>query len=254
MERAGIALYLLILGACLGSLFGVLIERLPKNEPVFMARSRCRACSRKIPFYENIPIVSYVLLRGRCSSCKAKIPLWVWLIELVTPAILFSLYALYGPSPLFVHVAVLALFLIPIGMVDLTEWIIPDALTYPGTALGLFLGPWLGVVPLKAALLGGIVGAGTFFLIRLAYRRIRGHEGMGLGDVKLMGMVGVFLGPLPLGSIVLLSATLGLLFGITGLIKEGKGFKAAVPFGFCIALGTIAFLGALPFGRMPWLT
>ncbi|MDY7016734.1 MAG: A24 family peptidase [Nitrospirota bacterium] len=252
MEQAVIYFYLFILGACLGSLFGVLIERLPKNEPVLMARSRCRACNGQIPLYENIPIVSYLLLKGRCRSCKAKIPLWVWLIEIVTPAILLALYSLYGPSPLFVHVAVLSMFLIPIGLIDLTNWIIPDTLTYPGMVLGLFLGPWLGVVPLKAALLGGIMGAGSFLLIRLVYGWIRGHEGMGLGDVKLMGMVGVFLGPFALGNVVLFSALLGLLFGVTGIIKEGKGLKAAVPFGFCIALGTIAFLGALPLGRMPW--
>jgi len=119
------------------------------------------------------------------------------------------------------------MFLIPIGLIDLTNWIIPDALTYPGMVLGLFLGPWLGVVPLKAALLGGIMGAGSFLLIRLVYGWIRGHEGMGLGDVKLMGMVGVFLGPFALGNIVLFSALLGLLFGVTGIIKEGKGLKAA---------------------------
>lgn len=244
--------FLFVLGAVLGSFFGVLIDRLPKGENVFVSRSRCSSCLRPIPFWQNIPLLSYPLMKGRCPACKSKIPLWVWLIEIATPALLIGVYILYGPSPLFVHAAVLTLLLIPIGLIDLKDWIIPDVLTYPGIFLGLFLGPWLGTMPFKAALLGGILGSGALLVLRFVYGLVRGREGMGLGDVKLMGMVGVFLGPLALADIILLSALVGLLVGCTGLIASGEGLKAAVPFGFCIAIGTIAYLGALPFGGMPW--
>lgn len=252
MADIEVLLLLLVLGAVLGSFFGVLIERLPKGKPVLVSRSSCSSCQRTIPFWQNIPLVSYPLLKGRCPACGSKIPLWVWLIEIVTPTLLILVYTLYGPNPFFVHAAALTLFMIPIGLIDLKDWIIPDALTYPGIVLGLILGPSLGTMPLRAAILGGIAGAGALLIIRFAYGWLRGKEGMGLGDVKLMGMVGVFLGPLALADIVLLSALLGLLAGLSGIIGSGGGLKAAVPFGFCIALATITYLGSIPFGGMPW--
>jgi leader peptidase (prepilin peptidase)/N-methyltransferase len=252
MPEFEILLFLLVLGAVLGSFFGVLIERLTQGKAVLVSRSRCSSCQRLIPFWQNIPLVSYPLLKGRCAACNSKIPLWVWLIEIVTPTLLIMVYVLYGPSPIFVHAAVLTLFLVPIGLIDLKDWIIPDALTYPGIILGLILGPWLGTMSLKAALLGGMMGSGILLIIRFAYGWLKGREGMGLGDVKLMGMVGVFLGPLALADIILLSALVGLLGSLSGLIGSGRGLKEAVPFGFCIALGTIVYLGSLPFGGMPW--
>ena len=242
MNALVIYIYLFLLGGCLGSFFGVLMDRIPKGESIITPGSYCVHCYTKVKIQHNIPMISYVVLKGRCKTCNTRIPFRYFLVEVVTALLLCVFYWLYGPSVLFIHVSMLMFFLVPISFIDFQDWIVPDVITYPGILTGLMLNYGLAILPFYQALLGGFIGAGSFWLILKGYKLIRKKEGMGFGDVKLMGMIGVFLGPLSLAYVIFFSAVVGTLFGMVKMIKEGSNVQTMVPFGSCLTIGTVLFL------------
>ena len=225
-------------GLMIGSFLNVCISRLPKRESIIWPASHCTACNRALAWFENIPILSWVLLRGRCRSCRSRISVVYPLVELITGVVFVGGVLVYGLSPLlFVRLA-FACALIVLFVIDLQHRILPNAITLPGIAAGfmasLYLPPgWM------SSLIGIAAGGGILFALAEAYYRLRGVEGLGMGDVKMLAMIGAVLGwPLMLLTLVLASFA-GSLVGV-GLMASGRGtMQAALPFGTFLALGAL---------------
>jgi leader peptidase (prepilin peptidase)/N-methyltransferase len=225
-------------GLMIGSFLNVCIYRLPRRESIVWPASHCTSCNRPLTWFENIPIVGWLALRGRCRTCASRISAVYPLVEVTTGAVFAGGALVYGVSPLlFVRLA-FACALIVLFVIDLQHRILPNAITLPGIAAGflasLFLPPgWL------SSLIGIAAGGGILFAIAEAYYRLRGIEGLGMGDVKMLAMIGAVLGwPLMLLTLVLASFV-GSLVGV-GLMASGRGgMQAALPFGTFLALGAL---------------
>ena len=225
-------------GLVVGSFLNVCIYRLPKRESIVWPASHCTACDRPLAWFENIPVASWLALRGRCRTCSARISIVYPLIELTTSVIFAGGVLIYGITPLlFVRLA-FACVLIVLFVIDLQHRILPNSITFPGIVAGfaasLFLPPgWL------SSLIGIVAGGGILFAIAEAYYRWRGVEGLGMGDVKMLAMIGAVLGwPLMLLTLVLASFA-GSVVGV-GLIASGRGgMQAALPFGTFLAIGAL---------------
>lgn len=233
-------------GLVIGSFLNVLIHRLPRGESVVSPPSHCPRCGAPVRPLQNVPVVSWLVLRGKCATCRAPIAIRYPAIEL-TNGVLWVLVAWRAPdwgallSGGFLASACLALLAI-----DAEFQILPDKITLTGIAVGIllsFVSPSRSPV---AALVGAAVGAGGLFLVAFLYERIAGHEGMGLGDVKMLGMVGAFLGPWGVLVTVLAASLSGSVVGII-LILSGAGTrKLRLPFGVFLAAGAVLawFFGA----------
>jgi leader peptidase (prepilin peptidase) / N-methyltransferase len=227
-----------LFGLCIGSFLNVCAYRLPLGQSVVHPRSRCTSCGRMLSWFDNLPVVSWVALRGRCRTCGQSVSWMYPAVEIVTALAFVFTYLMYGLT-LFAVVRVLfACVLIVLFVTDLQHKILPNVLTLPGIVVGFlcsfFLPPgWV------SSLIGILVGGGILFAIAEAYYRIRGQEGLGMGDVKLLAMIGAFLGwKLVLLTLVFASFTGSLVGG--ALIASGRGgMKYALPFGTFLAIGAL---------------
>lgn len=227
-----------VAGLCVGSFLNVCIYRLPRRQSLVHPRSRCTSCERQLTSLDNVPVLSWLALRGRCRTCHAPVSAMYPIVEIVTAAVFVSGYLLYGVTALGVVRVAFACALIVLFVIDLQHRILPNVITIPGIVLGfvcsLFLPPgW------RESLIGIAIGGGTLFLIAEAYYRVRNIEGLGMGDVKLLGMIGAFLGwKLVLLTLVVASLA-GSIVGVS-LIASGRGnMKLALPFGTFLAVGAV---------------
>ncbi len=239
----------IVAGLIVGSFLNVCIYRIPRRVSVIRPRSRCPNCDRLIRPWENIPVFSYLALRGRCPGCLASIG-WVYpTVELLTAASLYLLYWKYGLTIAFGVNAVLFCLLIALVFIDLFMRLLPNVLTLGGAVAGLVLSPWqaaefLGGGPVWSQLLqsalGAVFGGGILWLVAALYFRIRKIEGMGFGDVKMMVMVGAFLGWKMAWLTILLGSLAGALIGATFMWVAGKGRRYELPFGTFLGGGAMA--------------
>ena len=227
-----------VLGLLVGSFLNVCIYRLPRRESVAWPASHCPSCRRALAWYENVPLVSWLVLRGRCRTCRTPISIQYPIVEAATGALFGAAYYWYGPTPLGIVRTLFGCAMIVLFVIDLQHRILPNVITLPGIAAGfvasLFLPPgWL------SSLIGIAAGGGILFAIAEAYYRLRGIEGLGMGDVKMLAMIGAVLGwPLMLLTLVLASFA-GSVVGV-GLMASGRGgMQAALPFGTFLALGAL---------------
>ena len=226
------------LGLAVGSFLNVCIHRLPRQESLASPGSRCPQCGAPLRWYDNIPLLSYIILGGRCRRCRAAISMMYPLVEFVTALVFLAAYFLFGPSPLLVARLVFACAMIVLFVVDLQHRILPNVITIPGIVAGfvfsLFLPPgWLG------SLIGIVAGGGVLLLMAEMYYRFRKEEGLGMGDVKMLAMIGAFLGWKLMLVTLVLGSFLGSFIGI-GMIALKKGdMKYALPFGTFLAIGAI---------------
>jgi leader peptidase (prepilin peptidase) / N-methyltransferase len=236
-----------VLGALLGSFINVVIYRLPRDLSLVRPRSKCPHCGAGIAFYDNIPLVSYFVLGGRCRRCRGPISARYPLVEALGAALTAVIVGL-APTPLMAVVWIaFALSLLAVLFIDFDYQIIPDAITLPGIVVGLVAAAF-GPLPFRDSVIGVAVGGGGLLLVAEAYRRIARREGLGLGDVKLMAMVGAFLGWRGALATLILGSLAGSLVG-GALIASRRGTRlTALPFGSFLAPAAWA---ALFFG--PWL-
>jgi leader peptidase (prepilin peptidase)/N-methyltransferase len=230
----GAYLVLFVLGLCFGSFLNVVIHRLPLGISLAMPPSSCPACGHAIRPFDNIPVVSWFLLRARCRDCAAPIPVRYPAVELGSGLLLLALAVVLGPRAALVPAAVFALALLAIALIDLDHRIIPDELSVGGLVIGLTARGFTldGVL---AGLIGALVGAGSLYLVALGYRKATGVEGLGGGDVKLAGMIGAFLGWPGVFLTIFSAALAGSLVGGI-LIAAGRGTRrTALPFGTLLA-------------------
>lgn len=229
-------------GAIVGSFLNVVIWRLPRRESIVRPGSRCPSCRAAVRFWDNVPILSWLALGGRCRDCRAPIPGRYPFVELLT-AILFAGTGLVVDSPLALLAALgFGAAMITITFIDLDHRIIPDAITLPGMALGLALAFVGAVVDPRQALLGLVLGGGGLLAVAAGYRAATGREGLGGGDIKLLGMVGAFLGPGGAFLTILLGSVAGTLFACVYMVRTGAGRTAELPFGTFLAPGAVVAL------------
>jgi leader peptidase (prepilin peptidase) / N-methyltransferase len=231
-----------VLGCCMGSFANVLIHRLPRDESIAWPRSYCPRCGDTIPALLNIPVVAYLVLRGRCRNCRARISARYPIVEALT-GVLFVLLLLHtGPSWRLLINFVLATALIAITFIDAEHQIIPNAITYPGIAVALPLA-WLVPPPtLLNASLGMGIGYGMMWSVATFYHWRTGRMGLGFGDVKLIAMLGGFLGLQTVLGILVLGSLMGLAHGMAVIALRGGGRQTQIPFGPALALAGILHL------------
>jgi leader peptidase (prepilin peptidase)/N-methyltransferase len=223
-------------GLVLGSFLNVVIYRLPRGMSLLRPRSHCPACGATVRWFDNVPVLSYLALRGRCRGCRAPISPRYPLVELLTGSLLAACAARFGVSVAAGEAMVLSLLLVPLAFIDLEHHLLPDVLTLPGIVLGLGFSAAGGLTPLADAAIGAAVGGALPYVVIVAYRAIRGIEGMGLGDVKLLAMAGAFLGWRGALLTIGLGSCVGAVFGIA-LIASGRGRRdTELPFGVFLAL------------------
>jgi leader peptidase (prepilin peptidase)/N-methyltransferase len=228
-----------LFGALIGSFLNVCIYRLPKGTSIVWPASACPGCGRALSWFENIPVVSFAFLRGRCRTCRTPIAWRYPIVEALTAALFAFSWWYYGPSALLVSRLVFGCALIVLFAIDLELHLLPNAITLPGIVVG-FLFSFFTEPEWQSSLLGIVVGGGVLFLIAEGYFRIRREEGLGMGDVKMLAMIGAFLGwQLTLLSLMLASFA-GTVIGLA-LIATGRGtMKYALPFGTFLAIGAAA--------------
>lgn len=233
---------LFVLGSVIGSFLNVCIVRIPHNMSIVYPPSHCPKCKKPIPFYYNIPILSYLMLGGKCRYCRAPIPLQYFIVELLTPVLLLVLFIHFGLSWSFIVSAFFISALIVITFIDLELHIIPDVISLPGIPVCFvcsFIVPWTNPVQ---SLIGILVGGGILYVFAAGYHLLTKKEGMGGGDIKLLAMIGAFLGWQGALLTLILAACTGSLIGILLIIAKGKDFKYAIPFGPFLAAGAWAAL------------
>ena len=235
-------IFAFVVGAAVGSFLNVCIWRLPRNESIVFPSSHCPSCNARIPFYDNIPILSYLLLRGRCRACKGKISPQYPIVELVNGLLTLALFLKFGPGLAFLVLFVFSSALVAITFIDLEHQIIPDCISLPGIPIGFavsFFLPWLGW---KDSLLGILLGGGSLLIVAYAYEFLTKNEGMGGGDVKLLAMMGAFLGWRAVPFIIFAASLAGSAIGLTVMAIQKKDSKLAIPFGPFLAFGALLYI------------
>lgn len=229
-----------LFGLLVGSFLNVLIHRLPREESVVHPGSHCPACGAGIGAMDNIPVLSWVVLGGRCRACRAPIAIRYPLVE-VGNGLLWAAVLWRAPSWAdFASGALLCSACLALAWIDADFQLLPDAITLPGIGVGLALSFWsLERTPARAAV-GAALGGGGLYLVGAVYRALKKVEGMGLGDVKMLAMVGAFLGPSGVVVTVLLASLSGSLVGLALIARGSGGLATRLPFGVFLAAGAVA--------------
>jgi len=230
------------LGLILGSFYNVCIYRISKKESIVFPTSYCPKCNHPLKPKDLIPVLSYILLRGRCRYCKDKISIRYPLVEIITALTILLLYSKYGLTGRLLAYAILGSILIIISFIDIDKQIIPNILVIIGMVVGISTCSLGFTVSLADALLGLLLGGGTLLIIGLASLLILKKEGMGGGDIKLMGMIGFFLGWEKTLLALVISIYLGGIVSLLLILFKKKQLGQAIPFGPFISLGTLVAL------------
>jgi leader peptidase (prepilin peptidase)/N-methyltransferase len=231
-----------IFGLVIGSFLNVCIHRLPSSQSIVHPRSRCPQCGHLIRVYDNIPVLSYLILRGRCRDCGARISLRYPVVELLSGAFAAMAVARFGLGwQALLMYALIAAFLV-ITFIDLDHRIIPDVITLPGIPIGLAASFGPGMISPLESLVGILAGGGSLFLVAWGYQLVTQREGMGGGDIKLLAMIGAFIGWKGVLLTIFIASLTGTLAGMALIFRRRGDMKLAVPFGPFLAVGAIAYL------------
>jgi leader peptidase (prepilin peptidase) / N-methyltransferase len=235
-------IFLTFVGAAVGSFLNVLILRIPEGQSIVLPSSHCPNCGHAIRFYDNIPIISYLTLRGKCRDCHEKISVQYPVVEAVTALMSLLLLLKFGLSFKYLSSFIFTCALIVITFIDLRHQIIPDVISLPGIPVFFFLAVFFMNLTVWESLLGILIGGGCLFAIAFLYEIITKREGMGGGDIKLLAMLGAFLGWKSLFFILFVSSLLGAIVGVCAMIIKGQDMKYAVPFGPFLSIAAVAYL------------
>jgi leader peptidase (prepilin peptidase) / N-methyltransferase len=239
-------IFAFVFGLTIGSFLNVCIYRLPLKKSIVTPPSGCPSCGNRIKFYDNIPVLSYLILRGRCRNCGTSISLKYPVVELITGLISMALLVKYNIlnanfSLFFIYLIFIS-SLICIGFIDLEHQIIPDVISIPGIIIGFAYSLFLNHIPWVDSLIGILAGGGILYLVAVLFELIMKKEGMGGGDIKLLAMIGAFLGWKALPFVILSSSLAGSIIGGAALMINRKGIRTKIPFGPFLALGAILYV------------
>ena len=251
-DESLVMVFVFVFGTMVGSFLNVVIYRLPREISIwYRPPSSCPKCQTPIRWYDNLPVVSWLMLRARCRSCRAPISIRYPLVELASGALALLAFMRWGLSVTGVEVVIFSWVSLALGLIDLDFQILPDWLTYPSIVFGLGCSLLGGYTWWLDSLIGALVGAMIPTLVIVIYRLLRGIEGMGWGDVKYLAAIGSVVGLRGCIGVLVVGATLGAVIGM-GLIVTGKGSgKTALPFGTFLALAVILWLYA-PASWLAW--
>ena len=236
-----------IFGSIWGSFSNVCIHRIPDNISVISDRSYCPSCKKLIKWYDNIPLLSFIILKAKCRSCSAKIKTKYFIIELISALSFVLIFHLYGISFTTLLLFILSICFIIIFFIDLQHFIIPNEITYPLMIIG-FLKSFDPNLNLQLfpnfinSLIGGIFGFTIIWLIIFIYKKLRNKDGMGLGDAKLLSAIGFWFGWVSIPFIIFFSSAIALLSVVPDLIKKKKQLSSQIPFGPYLIIGNLVFL------------
>jgi leader peptidase (prepilin peptidase) / N-methyltransferase len=231
-----------VFGALIGSFLNVCIYRLPLRQSVVFPASHCRACSTPLAWYENLPLISYLLQRGHCRTCGASFSIRYFVVEFLTALLAMAVVARFGLGLEALGYFAFSAALVVITFVDLDHQIIPDVISLPGVILGLLFSFVVPTLSLRDSLIGALVGAGVLLAVALSYRVLTGREGMGGGDVKLLAMIGAFLGWRAILFTLFCASCAGSLVGVSAMIYQNSNGKLAIPFGPFLSFGALCYL------------
>ena len=232
-----------LLGAVIGSFLNVVILRLPKEDAsIVFPASHCPGCQTPLAWYDNIPILSFLALKARCRSCGMKISWQYPLVEAAMALLAVALFRHFGPTPAFGIYFLFCAALLAIFVIDLHHQIIPDVISLPGIVIGFALSFINPMVNWQSAAIGILTGGGILYLVAAGYYLFTKREGMGGGDIKLLAMIGAFLGWQALPFVLFGSSILGSIIGIFAMLKQKKGGKTVIPYGPFLALAAVAYL------------
>ena len=234
------------MGACFGSFANVCIYRLPKNKQIVSGRSFCPKCKKRINWYDNLPLISFILLKRKCRNCNKVIRVRYFIVELITGIAFLLIYLNFKNLDTIVFLSILFLILIIIFFIDLENFIIPDFLNFFIMGLALFKNflPHFNtslIHEINQSIIGGIVGYISIWLIIYLYKNIKKIDGMGLGDAKLMAGIGLLFGWQSIPFVLFVSSILGLIFVTPSLIKKQKTMRTEIPFGPFIILACLIY-------------
>ena len=239
-------IFVIILGALWGSFANVCIIRIPQGKGVVAGRSFCVKCNKKIQWFDNIPIISYLLLKFKCRNCKTKISFQYFLVETISLINFLVLYLIFGISLTTLFLIILSVVFLIIFFIDLKHYIIPNSLTYSMMILGFIKSFVPNLDPIFPnflnSLIGGLLGYGIIWSIIYFYRQFKKKEGMGLGDAKLFAVIGFWFGWISIPFVIFLSSIIALLSVLPDLLRSSKKLSSQIPFGPFIILGTIFYL------------
>ena len=245
----------ILFGLVIGSFLNVCIHRIPRGESVVLPSSRCPSCKNRIRPWHNIPLFSYLLLRGRCAHCKERISPVYPAVEVLTALLFESAFLKYGWTAPFAIACVFFSLLIVLNFIDLFERLLPDVLTLSGTLMGLLCAPLQSAEFFRAdpflpepsvwwmaclhSVAGILLGGGVLWLVAAVYLKLRKIEGMGFGDIKMMCMVGAFMGWRYAWLTIFVGSLLGAVIGSLYIYLRGKGQRYELPFGTFLAVGAV---------------
>ena len=239
-------IFFIVIGGLWGSFANVCIYRLPINKNIALGRSYCTNCKKKISWFDNIPVLSYLILRSKCRNCKKKISFQYFLVELLGILNFTVIYLLFGITLTTILLIILSLAFLIIFFIDLRHYIIPNSITYPMMILGFIksFDPNLNSIfpNYMNSLIGGIFGYAMIWSIIYFYKQIKKKDGMGLGDAKLFAVIGFWFGWISIPFIIFLSSIIALIYVLPDLLKNSKKMSSQIPFGPFIIIGTIFYL------------
>ena len=235
-------IFAFIFGTAVGSFLNVCIFRLPLDKSIVKPSSHCFSCKKPIPFYDNIPLVSFILLQGKCRHCKVPISYQYPLVELLAGIGALACVFRWGFTLNALSIFIFVAALIVITFIDFEHKIIPDVISIPGILYGLLAALVLPRISFFDSLLGGLLGGGSLLVVAGFYYLLTKQEGMGLGDVKLLAMMGAFLGWQSILFIIMIGSITGAVIGVGAMVIKKKDRRYAIPFGPFLSLGAAAYL------------
>jgi leader peptidase (prepilin peptidase) / N-methyltransferase len=231
-----------LFGLCIGSFLNVCIYRIPESKSIVSPGSMCPGCGNPVKFYDNIPVLSFIVLRGKCRNCNEPISLRYPVVELLTGVFAVSVFLKFGAG---MEAPVYFLFiatLLVITFIDIDHRIIPDVISLPGIVLFFIASLAIPAISIKDSVIGILAGGGILFVIAELYLRITGKEGMGGGDVKLLAMIGALIGWQGVLFTIFASSLIGTIIGIMFMLVQGKNLKLAIPFGPFLSIGAVVYV------------
>ena len=237
-----IHLLVFLFGAILGSFANVCIHRLPKEQSILYPSSHCPHCGNSIKFYDNIPILSYLILTGKCRQCKKPISARYPIVEGISGLLSLALFMRYGITLQFLLLVAFTSSLLIITFIDFDYQIIPDVISIPGIPLGIVASFFIPSMSWSDSLIGILSGGGLLLLVAIGYKWLTGREGMGGGDIKLLAMIGAWLGWKAIPFVLLSSSMIGVIIGGGAGLVASKGLKSKIPFGPFLSLASIIYI------------
>jgi len=241
MESIEISIVFLF-GTLIGSFLNVCIYRIPEGLSVVRPASRCPECFEPIRWYQNIPILSWLVLRGKCGQCGASISIRYAAVEMLTGLLFVMVVTVFGFSFVSFIYAVFIASMVVITFIDIDHQIIPDAISLPGIIVGFIFSFFNPSLAWSDSIFGILLGGGSLYVVAFIYELLTKKEGMGGGDIKLLAMIGAFLGWKSILPIIFISSLLGTIVGIPLMLFKGETSKFAIPFGPFLALAAVVYL------------